>query len=60
MLQQLRDTVEALRAADHPELDPELVAEILTIEADHLDVRTGVLTRLEQAVDAFLDAADPQ
>ena len=60
MLEQLRDTVEALRAADHPELDSELVAEILTIEADHLDLRTEVLTRLEQAVDAFLDPTEAQ
>ncbi|MXX25655.1 MAG: hypothetical protein F4Z82_09475 [Caldilineaceae bacterium SB0668_bin_21] len=60
MLEQLRDTVEALRAIDHPELDAGLVAEILSIEADHLDLRAGVLVQLEQAIDAFLRTAEAQ
>lgn len=60
MLEQLRDTVEALRATDHPELDAGLVAEILSIEADHLDLRAGVLVQLEQAIDAFLRPAEAQ
>ena len=60
MLDQLRDTVEALRATDYPELDAGLVAEILSIEADHLDLRAGVLLKLEQAIDTFLRAAEAQ
>lgn len=60
MVEQLRDTVEALRAADYPELDAGLVAEMLSIETDHLDLRTGVLAQLEQAIDAFLRTAEAQ
>ena len=60
MLEQLRDTVEALRAVEYADLDSELVAEILMIEAEHLSLRAGVLTRLEQAVDSFLDTAEVQ
>lgn len=60
MLEQLRDTVEALRAADYLELDAGLVAEILSIEADHLDLRAGVLAQLEQTIDAFLRTAEAQ
>ena len=58
MLEQLRDTVEALRAADYPKLDSELVAQVLAIEADHLDLRAGVLTELERAVDAYLRVSE--
>ena len=58
MHEQLQDTVEALRAAEYPELDAGLVAEILAIEETHLIVRTGVHSRLEQAVDGFLHAAE--
>ncbi len=54
MHEQLQGTVEALRAAEYRELDAGLVAEILTIERLHLDLRSGVLVRLEQAIDAFL------
>ena len=56
--EQLQDTVEALRAAEYPHLDAELVALILTIEELHLDLRSGVLVRLEQAVDAFLHESE--
>ena len=55
---ELQDTVEALRAAEYPHLDADLVAEILTIEQRHLDLRSGVLIRLEQAINAFLSEAD--
>lgn len=58
MREQLQDTVEALRAAEYPDLDAGLVAEVLRIERDHLDLRSGVLVRLEQAVDAFLREAE--
>ena len=58
MHEQLQETVEALRADEHPELDAGLVAEILTIEETHLNFRTGVLSRLEQAIDAFLREVD--
>ena len=51
---QLLDTVEALRATEHPHLDAGLVATILTIEETHLNLRSGVHDRLEQAIDAFL------
>ncbi len=60
MHEQLQDTVEALRAAEYPELDAGLVAEILTIERAHLDRRSRVLVRLEQAIDAFLHKAEAQ
>ena len=56
--EQLQDTVDALRATEYPDLDAGLVAEILRIERDHLDLRSGVLVRLEQAIDAFLREAE--
>ena len=58
MREQLQDTVDALRATEYPDLDAGLVAEILRIERDHLDLRSGVLVRLEQAIDAFLREAE--
>ena len=60
MHEQLQDTVEALRAAEYPELDAGLVSEILTIERAHLDLRSGILVRLEQTIDAFLRDAEAQ
>lgn len=60
MHEELQDTVEELRAAEYPELDPGLVVKILTIERQHLDLRSEVLVRLEQAVDAFLRNAEGQ
>lgn len=58
--EQLQDTVETLRAAEYPHLDAALVAKVLTIEQRHLDLRVGVLVRLEQAIDAFLHEAETQ
>ena len=58
MSEQLQDTVEALRAAKYGDLDAGLVAQILQIERDHLDQRSDVLVRLEQAINAFLDEAE--
>lgn len=58
--EQLQDTVEALRATKYPDLDAGLVAEILTIERQYLDRRTGVLPRLVQAIDAALLQAEEQ
>ena len=60
MHEELQETVEALRAAEYPELDAGLVVKILTIEGRHLDLRSDVLVRLEQAVDAFLRNAEAQ
>ena len=58
MHEQLQATVERLRAKDFPELDATLVEEVLAIERDCLDLRPGVLVRLEQAVDSFLLQAE--
>lgn len=60
MHEQLQGTVEDLRSTEYPELDSELVAEVLRIERDHLNLRSEVLVRLEQAIDAFLREAKTQ
>ena len=54
MHEQLQATVETLRAKDFAELDAGLVEDLLAIERDCLDLRSGVLVRLEQVVDKFL------
>ena len=60
MREELQDIVESLRVAKYPELDADLVAEILSIERQHLDRRSGVLIQIEQAIDAFLYKAEAQ
>ena len=55
MHEQLLTTVEALRASEYPELDAGLVAEVLMLEQQRLDQRSGVLhVQLERIIDAFL------
>ena len=55
MHEQLLSTVEALRASEYPELDAGLVAEVLMLEQQRLDQRSGVLhVQLERIIDAFL------
>jgi len=58
MHEQLQATVEKLRAEKFPELDSTLVETVLAIERDCLDLRSGVLVQLEQAVDGFLAQAE--
>ena len=60
MQEQLQETVEALRADEFPDLDADLVAAVLDIERRHLHQRSEVLTRLEQAINAFLDEPGDQ
>ena len=57
MHNELHTIVDDLRVSTYPELDADLVSQILTIERQHLDRRSGVLIEVGQAIDAFLQRA---
>ena len=54
----LMDTVETIRADDYAELDAALVAQLLQIERDQLDLRLEVHAKLGKAIDAFLSRSE--
>ena len=53
-LAELIATVEQVRAERYPSLPPDLVSQILAIEAEHPDGRTEAMRAIKQAVFAAL------